>query len=63
MLVDMPEPRTTEMPGKDGVYDENGIDRSLIRWMLSLTPTERLAVVQGSIDLVQSVRRRPDVTG
>jgi hypothetical protein len=25
-----------------GDYDENGVDLSLIRWMLSLTPTERL---------------------
>jgi hypothetical protein len=25
-----------------GEYDENGVDLSLIRWMLSLTPTERL---------------------
>jgi hypothetical protein len=59
----MHEPRGTKMPVEDGVYDANGIDRSLIRWMLSLTPTERLAVVQGSIDLVQSVRRRRNVTG
>lgn len=44
----------------DSPYDENGVDRSLVRWMLSLSPTERLAVVQGSIDLIMSVRERPD---
>ncbi len=38
------------------VYDENGVDRSLIRWMLSLSPAERLAAVQGSIDLVERAR-------
>ena len=38
------------------VYDESGVDRSLIRWMLSLSPAERLAVVQGSIDLVERAR-------
>ncbi len=45
---------------EDDPYDANGIDRSLIRWMLSLTPTERLAVAQDAIDLVQSVRPLSD---
>jgi hypothetical protein len=40
----------------DSPYDENGVDRSLVRWMLSLSPTERLAQVQSSIDLIMSVR-------
>ena len=41
-------------------YDAAGIDRSLIRWMLSLTPSERLQHVQGTIDLVRNVRRVPN---
>ncbi|WP_437595670.1 hypothetical protein WMF28_24145 [Sorangium sp. So ce590] len=44
----------------DSPYDENGVDRSLVRWMLSLSPTERLAQVQSSIDLVMSVREPSD---
>ncbi|WP_437585489.1 hypothetical protein [Sorangium sp. So ce1000] len=44
----------------DSPYDENGVDRSLVRWMLSLSPTERLAQVQGAIDLVMSVRKPSD---
>jgi hypothetical protein len=40
-------------------YDAAGVDRSLIRWMLSLTPSERLRYVQGTIDLVRDVRRVP----
>lgn len=44
---------------EESVYDENGIDRTLVRWMLSLTPTERLEVVQSSIDLLASVRDVP----
>ena len=36
-------------------YDPAGVDRSLIRWMLSLTPSERLRHVQGTIDLVSGV--------
>ncbi len=27
---------------EESVYDERGVDRSLIRWMLSLSPLERL---------------------
>lgn len=41
-------------------YDAAGVDRSLIRWMLSLTPSERLRHVQGTIDLVRDVRRVPN---
>ena len=41
-------------------YDDNGVDRSVVRWMLSLTPTERLAAVQSSIDVIMSVRELPD---
>jgi hypothetical protein len=41
-------------------YDSAGVDRSLIRWMLSLTPSERLRHVQGTIDLVRDVRRVPN---
>ncbi|HEY0462820.1 MAG TPA: hypothetical protein VGC79_01365 [Polyangiaceae bacterium] len=41
-------------------YDAAGVDRSLIRWMLSLTPSDRLRHVQGIIDLVRNVRRVPN---
>ncbi|WP_437979693.1 hypothetical protein [Sorangium sp. So ce117] len=56
----MPEP--LDLPAEerdDSPYDENGVDRSLVRWMLSLSPTERLAHVQSSIDLIMSVRKPP----
>lgn len=54
---------TTESPKepvevRDEPYDENGVDRSLIRWMLTLTPTERLEYLQSTLDLVESVRER-----
>ena len=44
----------------DGPYDENGVDRSLVRWMLSLSPTERLAHLQSAVDLIMSVREPSD---
>lgn len=56
----MPEP--LDLPANeqaDSPYDENGVDRSLVRWMLSLSPTERLEQVQSSIDLIMSVRKPP----
>ncbi|MGD8982327.1 MAG: hypothetical protein PVH67_10275 [Desulfobacterales bacterium] len=30
-------------------YSEDGVDLTLIRWMLSLTPTERLNVLQENL--------------
>jgi hypothetical protein len=56
----MPEPLNCPAEERDdSPYDENGVDRSLVRWMLSLSPTERLAQVQSSIDLIMSVREPP----
>ncbi|HVY30948.1 MAG TPA: hypothetical protein VHB79_30520 [Polyangiaceae bacterium] len=38
-------------------YDANGVDRSLVRWMLRQTPAQRLAYAQGVIDLAKAARR------
>jgi hypothetical protein len=38
-------------------YDSAGVDLTLIRWMLSLTPSERLEFLEGSLDFVMDVRR------
>jgi hypothetical protein len=37
-------------------YDESGVDVSLVRWMLSLTPLERLRMAQEWANLVLKVR-------
>jgi len=37
-------------------YSEDGVDLTLIRWMLSLTPAERLDVLQGHVDDVTAIR-------
>jgi hypothetical protein len=42
---------------EEGVYDENGVDRSLVRWMLSLTPAERLAYAESMRNLAERARR------
>jgi len=37
-------------------YSEDGVDLTLIRWMLALTPAERLETLQQYVDSVLSVR-------
>ena len=37
--------------------DSNGVDLTLIRWMLSLTPGERLQVLENFINGVEEMRR------
>jgi len=32
------------------IYDSAGVDMTLIRWMLSLTPAERLATLEDFVD-------------
>jgi len=36
----------TQTSGSETAYSEDGVDLTLIRWMLSLTPTERLEALQ-----------------
>jgi hypothetical protein len=38
-------------------YDEAGIDRTLIRWMLSLTPPQRLEVLRQNVESLERMRR------
>jgi len=37
-------------------YSEDGVDLSLIRWMLSLTPSERLAFLEDRINDILTIR-------
>ena len=37
-------------------YSEDGVDLTLIRWMLSLTPAERLAVLEGHVSDILVIR-------
>jgi len=39
------------------VYDSSGVDVSLIRWSLSLTPEERLEMLDDFVNLVCNARR------
>ena len=46
-----PEP-ATQRPD----YSADGVDLSLIRWMLSLTPAERLQFLQRHVNRILAVR-------
>jgi hypothetical protein len=37
-------------------YSEDGVDLTLIRWMLSLTPAERLAFLQRHLNRILMIR-------
>jgi hypothetical protein len=41
---------------------DDGVDVTLIRWMLSLSPEERLAVLQGFVDSVAELTHDPPAT-
>ena len=48
---------TDERPGtRSGDYSEEGVDISLIRWMLSLDPPGRLEVLQQHMNAVEKLR-------
>ena len=43
-------------PGKEETHSQDGVDLTLIRWMLSLTPAERLQVLQQSVQSLLRLR-------
>ena len=47
------------MPGEEPSltdYSEDGVDLTLIRFMLSLTPAQRLEYLQGHVNAVLAIR-------
>lgn len=54
-------PSPTDEPARSADdYAASGVDRSLIRWMLSLSPTERLLAVQQQINAVAQLKEQID---
>lgn len=43
-------------PDAERAFSEDGVDLTLIRWMLGLTPTERLQAAQDMIDTAWALR-------
>lgn len=53
MMADEPE-EIEQAPLPD--YSEDGVDLTLIRWMLSLTPAERLEFLEERIEDILAIR-------
>jgi hypothetical protein len=47
-----------EVSAPEPAYSPDGVDLSLVRWMLSLTPAERLDVLEDFVDFVTEARAR-----
>ncbi|MDP8980718.1 MAG: hypothetical protein M3O35_09020 [Acidobacteriota bacterium] len=45
-----------EAGAMESAYSEDGVDLSLIRWMLSLTPAERLQFLEERSEEIQAIR-------
>jgi hypothetical protein len=52
-----PRPEATESP-----YDSSGVDVTLIRWMLDMTPAERLQALQSFVDATWKAQGADDET-
>jgi hypothetical protein len=50
-----PTPTPADEPAP--AYSEDGVDLTLIRWFLSLTPTERLRHLEDHLRAIMKVRR------
>ena len=51
---------TLEIVNEGHQPEDDGVDVSLVRWMLGLTPEERLEVLQGFADSVGELRDGED---
>jgi hypothetical protein len=47
-------------PGDETTHSPDGVDLTLIRWMLSLTPTERLQVLEDHVNDLLRLRGGDD---
>ncbi len=44
-------------PPPEPDYSEDGVDLTLIRWMLSLTPVKRLLFLQGHVKAILTIQK------
>jgi hypothetical protein len=55
-----PEPDKNDGPSAQATHSEDGVDLTLIRWMLSLTPAERLEVLENNVRSILRLRGKGD---
>jgi hypothetical protein len=51
-----PQPGTNDGPSAQATHSEDGVDLMLIRWMLSLTPAQRLDVLEDHLSTILRTR-------
>jgi hypothetical protein len=56
------EPTDEPPEAAESPYDSSGVDVTLIRWMLDMTPAERLQVLQSFVDATWKARGAHDET-
>jgi hypothetical protein len=56
MLSDKKNRPSTIHKQKEPIYNDEGVDLTIIRWMLSLSPVERLQVLQQNIQSIMRLR-------
>ncbi len=57
-----PPPEETEIDRElrerfEAAYDDSGVDRSLIRWSLAQSATERVRALEETLNALQTMRR------
>ena len=59
MFVEKHEMKNQNLIEEDALpsFAEDGTDLTLIRWMLSLTPMQRLQALQDRIDAIEGIRQ------
>jgi len=50
------EAQSQPFDSAEHAYDRNGVDLTLIRWMLTLTPVERIEHIQQVADSLEELR-------
>ena len=50
--------RVSDDSAQPPTHSDDGVDLTLIRWMLSLTPAERLEVLQSAVNSILEIRER-----
>ena len=58
----MDEPLDPPTEAAEYPYESSGVDLTLIRWMLGMTPAERLQVLQSFVDATWKARGANDNT-
>lgn len=52
--------RTAAEPNLEGAFSDDGVDLTLIRWMLGQSPTDRLRAAQSLIDAAWALRNNSE---